>query len=153
MFLMKYWLACTNWHEPWADCSKWKQSGNWLLPCIGCFQPFLIAGCWDVSEVMAATRPIPWISVFKVSLIFFLSSSSISKLIELISYTCFTHIFVCWLLWASNGFKQPSKIDLSSCQLLVNRFCMWIGGFSWELYKFSSCLLSAHFQEQDFVWA
>lgn len=93
------------------------------------------------------------VPLFKVSVIFFLSFSSISKLIELISYTCFTHIFVCWLLWASNGFSQPSKIDLSSSQLLVNRFCMWLDGFSWELFKLSSCLLFSGFQEQDFVQA
>lgn len=105
---------------------------------------------WGGDNVLGS---FPWNSQFKVSVIFFLSFSFISKLIELISYTCFTHIFVCWLLWASSGFSQPSKIDLSSSQLLVNRFCVWLGGFSWELFKLSSCLLFSGFQEQDFVQA
>lgn len=78
---------------------------------------------------------VPWISLFKVFASFFLSSSSICKLIEFISSTCFTYFFVCWLVWVSNGFRQPSKIELSSSQLLVNRFCIWLGGVSWEFFN------------------
>lgn len=78
---------------------------------------------------------VPRISLFKVFASFFLSSSSICKLIESISSTCFTYIFVCWLVWASNGFRQPSKIELSSSQPLVNRFCIWLGGVSSEFFN------------------
>lgn len=130
-FLMKYWLPSPNWHEAWADRSKWKQSGTWLLPCVGMSSlSFLLIKCRLVRHQGWSggwggfIGSVPWISLFKVSLIFFLSFFSICRLTEFISGTCFTYFLFAVL--SGQAVVLGNQVKQSCPQ--VN--CWWIGFLS-----------------------